>query len=144
MAGATEIDEAIARKDAVIGPTDRSFGLTFAAVFIVIASFPLMSGGAPRWWALVVAAALVAIALGMPSILAPLNRWWLKFGLLLHKIVNPLILGLMFFVVITPVGLLMRLFGKNSVSTNPDPHAKSYWVNRDPPGPEPKTMRRQF
>ncbi len=144
MAGSTEIDEAIARKDAVIGPTDRSFGLTFAVVFTVIAAFPLIHGDAVRWWALAVAAVLVAIAFGKPAILAPLNRGWLKFGLLLHKIVNPLVLGLMFFLVITPIGLLMRLFGKHSIGAGPDPTATSYWVKREPPGPEPKTMRRQF
>ncbi len=144
MPEASAFDGAIARKDAVIGPTDRSFGLTFAAVFTVIAALPLLHGRAPRWWVLIPAVVMVALALTRPAILAPFNRWWARFGQILHKIVNPLILGLMFFLIITPIGLLMRVLGKRSMRTGPEPGAASYWVLREPPGPDPKSMRRQF
>lgn len=144
MTDASEFDRALARKDMVSGPTNRSFGLTFAAIFALVGLYPWLFGGAPRWWALAVAAALVVVSLARPTLLAPLNRWWLKFGLLLHKIMNPLILGLMFFLIVTPMGLLMGLFRHHPVRARPDPAATSYWVVRTPPGPEPDSMRRQF
>ena len=141
---ATDIDRELARQEAVTGPSDRSFGLTFAAIFALVAAFPLLYANAPRWWALAVAATLLVVSFTRPMLLAPLNRWWLKFGLLLHKIMNPLILGLMFFLIVTPMGLLMGLFRRHPVRARPDPAAASYWVVRTPPGPEPVSMRRQF
>ncbi len=80
---ATDIDRELARQEAVTGPSDRSFGLTFAVIFALVAAFPLLYASAPRWWALAVAAALAVVSLARPVLLAPLNRWWLKFGLLL-------------------------------------------------------------
>ena len=75
---------------------------------------------------------------------APLNRLWLKFGLLLYKVMNPLILGLLFFVTIMPIGLVMRAFGKDFLRLRLDRNAKSYWIDRTPPGPPPQSMRNQF
>ena len=144
MTDASEIDRAIARKDVVRGPSDRSFGLTFAVIFALVGAYPWLLGGAPRWWALGAAGAVAALAIARPALLAPWNRWWLRLGLLLHRVVNPLILGLMFFLIITPTGLLMRLFRRHPVRARPDPAATSYWVLRAPPGPDPASMRRQF
>ena len=144
MTDATEIDRAIARKDMVTGPTDRSFGLTFAVIFAVVGAFPWLWGESPRWWWFGAAGVVAASALTRPLLLTPLNRWWLKFGLLLHRIMNPLILGLMFFLIVTPMGLLMGLFRRHPVRARPDPSAASYWVQRTPPGPDPESMRRQF
>ncbi len=80
----------------------------------------------------------------MPSLLAPLNRVWTKFGLLLHKVVSPIVLGVMFYLVITPTGLLMRLFGKDPLRLKFDGTAKSYWIPREPPGPKPDSIKDQF
>lgn len=132
-----------AEEDARAG-SDRAFGITFAVVFTLIALFPLLHGGAFRLWALLVAAVFGAIALIRPSLLAPLNRIWFRFGMLLHKVVNPIILGLMFFVVLTPVAGITRLFGGKLLSLGYDKSLPSYWQRRSPPGPEPDTIRNQF
>ena len=94
--------------------------------------------------ALPLAAAFLLVALVYPRLLGPLNRLWLKFGLLLYKVMNPLILGLLFFVTIMPIGLVMRAFGKDFLRLRLDRTAKSYWIDRTPPGPPPQSMRNQF
>ena len=85
-------------------------------------------------WALPVAAVFLVVAYTYPKVLAPLNRLWLKFGLLLYKVVNPVILGLLFFVTIMPIGLLMRACGKDFLRLRLDRGAKSYWIERDAAG----------
>ncbi|HMB48131.1 MAG TPA: SxtJ family membrane protein, partial [Afifellaceae bacterium] len=70
----------------------------------------------------------------------PLNKLWMKFGLLLHNIVNPLVMGLLFFLTITPIALYFRISGKDPLKLRLEPDARSYWIDRDPPGPDPKTM----
>ncbi|MDP6786667.1 MAG: SxtJ family membrane protein [Rhodospirillales bacterium] len=124
--------------------SDRATGLVFAAVFAIIALWPLWSGGTPRAWALIVAAAIVIVAFALPRALAPLSRAWHGLGQILHKVVNPLVMGLLFYVTVTPTGLLMRLFGKDPLRLRFDREAKSYWIERRPPGPAPETMRQQF
>ena len=124
--------------------SDRSFGVVFAAAFLVIALFPLVRGGEPRLWALAVAAAFLGAALIRPALLAPLNRLWFRFGLLLGRVTNPLIMGLVFFLVITPMAMIMRLRGKDPLRLRPDREAKSYWIERVPPGPAPASMTNQF
>lgn len=118
--------------------------MVFAAVFALIGLLPLAFGGALRLWSLLLAGAFVGVALVVPSLLAPLNRLWLRFGLLLHRIVSPLVLGIMFFLVITPMGLLMRAFGKDLLRLKFDRGAASYWIERSPPGPPPESMKDQF
>jgi len=76
--------------------------------------------------------------------LRPLNRLWLRFGLLLHAVMNPLIMGLLFYGTVMPIGLLMRLFGKDPLNLKRDAQASSYWIMRTPPGPAPDTMSNQF
>lgn len=127
----------------VKGGSDRAFGIVFAVVFTLIGLLPVLGGGLPSWWALLVAAAFLALALARPALLAPLNRLWLKFGLLLHRIVSPLIMGMLFYGVVTPVGLLMRATGKDPMQRRRDPSAESYWIVREP-GPAPETMKQQF
>ena len=136
--------ESYERNEDVRGSSDRSFGMVFAAVFGVIGVLPLAFGGGVRLWSLAVAAAFLLVALAVPSILAPLNRLWLRFGLLLHRIVSPLVLGIMFFLVITPMGLVMRAFGKDLLRLRFDRAAASYWIDRSPPGPPPESMKDQF
>ncbi len=84
------------------------------------------------------------MAVFYPKLLAPLNHLWFKFGLLLHKIVNPVVLAIMFFLVITPIGLLMRALGKDPLRLRLDKAATSYWIDRTPPGPSPDTLGDQF
>jgi predicted membrane metal-binding protein len=140
--------ENLAQRDDVKVGSERSFGLVFTVVFIIIALFPLLTvsdqEGTIRVWALIVAAFFTVTALTMPRFLAPLNKLWFHFGLLLHKIVSPLVMGLLFFVTVTPIGLLMRTLGKTPLKLEFDKDADSYWILRDPPGPAPDTMKRQF
>lgn len=134
------------RRDEEIVKTssDRFFGLLFFAVFLLIALWPLLKGKPVYPVPLGLALAFLAVALVVPKWLAPLNRLWMKFGELLHRIVSPVILGIMFFGVITPVGWLMRLAGKDLLRTKFDREAESYWIRREPPGPESASMKRQF
>ncbi|CAA6605033.1 conserved membrane hypothetical protein [Rhodospirillaceae bacterium LM-1] len=124
--------------------SDRGFGLVFTAFFSIIGLWPLMGGESPRPWALGLAALFLAVSFIRPSLLKPLNRVWFLFGLLLHKIISPLIMGLLFFLTVTPTGFIMRALGKDSLRLKRDPNAASYWIMRDPPGPDAGGMTRQF
>lgn len=137
-------NEPIVERRTVAAGSNRSFGIVFAVLFAIVALLPLVSGHAPRLWAGAVAVVLTAIALLAPQFLAPLNRLWFRFGLLLHRVVTPLIMGLIFFTTVVPVGWLLRLFGKDVLNLKRDPSAASYWIVRQPPGPEPGSMSRQF
>ncbi len=136
--------EDLSRQEAVKGGSDRAFGLVFTVVFAIVAAWPLLGGGLPHWWALGVSGVFLALALLRPVLLAPLNRLWTRFGLLLHRIVSPLVLGLMFFLVLTPSGWAMRLLGKDPLRLAFEPEAESYWIEREPPGPQADTMINQF
>jgi len=136
--------ENLSRSRDVKGSSDRSFGFVFAVVFAIIGFWPFYATGKVHIWALVVAAVFVGVALVVPKLLAPLNKIWTKFGLLLHKIVNPVIMGLLFYVVITPFGIVPRVLGKKFLDTVPDPLVESYWIIRKPPGPAPECMKDQF
>lgn len=125
--------------------SDRSFGIVFAVVFGVVAAAQWYFGR--PGWALGLAGGsltFLGAALIVPKVLAPLNWVWTRFGLLLHKITNPIILGAIFFLVCAPMGVVMRLFGFDPLRTKLDPSAESYWIERDPPGPAPDTMPNQF
>jgi predicted membrane metal-binding protein len=130
--------------EAVSGSSNRSFGLTFAIVFAIVALWPLIRGRSVRGWALIVAAAFLLAALVLPRVLAPLNRLWLRLGLLLHTCMSPVIMGLVFFTTVTPIGLLRRLLGQDPLRLRLDRDAATYWIERHPPGPAPDTMPRQF
>jgi hypothetical protein len=84
------------------------------------------------------------VALARPALLAPINRLWTRFGLLLHHIVNPIVMGLMFYLAITPIGVLMRLLGKDPLKRRFDPAAATYWIQRQPGDPKSQTMINQF
>ena len=126
------------------GSSDRSFGLVFGAIFAVIAAYPLLDGGSVRTWSLATACLFVAAALFLPQVLAPANRLWMRFGLLLHRVVSPAALGLVFCLAVLPVGLLMRLLRKDPLRLKADPAAESYWIRRDPPGPTADSFNNQF
>lgn len=126
------------------GSSDRSFGLVFTTFFLVVALLPLLHGHDMRLWALGLAGAFLILALATPKMLAPLNRLWARFGMLLHRIVSPVALGVLFYGVVTPTGLLMRLFGKDTLHLRLDKSAKSYWIKRRPPGPTPESLKLPF
>lgn len=138
------VHERFRREERVVGSSDRAFGFVFAAVFTLIGLWPLLSGNRTRYWALVCAAGFVILALAAPRMLAPLNRLWLRFGLLLHKITNPIIMGVVFYLAVTPTALVMRALGKDILHRKLDPDAKSYWIERQPHGPDPASMKEQF
>ena len=117
--------------DEVVGPSDRSFGVVFAVVFAIIAFFPVWSGGGIRLWAVAISVGCGVLALAWPRVLAPANRLWLRFGLALHRIVNPIVMAVLFFVVFTPFGLVIRLAGRGlRRQLRPDPSLSSYWIDR--------------
>lgn len=124
--------------------SERSFGLVFAAVLAIIALWPLKSGGDVRLWAAGAAAAFLVLALVLPRVLRPLNVVWFKFGMLLHHVVTPVVMGLLFFLTVTPVGVLMRATGKDPMRLKRDAGATSYWIVRTPTGPSAESMKNQF
>lgn len=124
--------------------SERSFALVFAAVLSIYGCSPLMHLAGPRWWALALAAGFAGVGFVRPQILRPFNRGWLAFGRLLNKIVSPLVMGAIFFLVVTPVGLIARLRGKDVLSLRPRPEFASYWIRRPPAPPVTEGMRRQF
>lgn len=139
---ATAIDPAPHGSDIKVG-SDRSFGLVFAAVFAIVALWPLVHGHAPRWWALAIALGFGAVAMVKAAWLHPLNVLWFRLGMLLARVVAPVVMGLVFFLCVTPIGFIMRMRGKDLLSLHRSREA-SYWIVREPPGPEPGTMTKQF
>ena len=136
--------EDFGREDGPKSGSERSFGIVFAVVFTIIGLWPLWDGGPFRLWALAGAGIFLAAGLFFPALLRPFNRLWFNFGMALHNIVNPLVMGLLFYLTVTPIALIMRVTGKDPLNRKFDPQAKSYWIVRDPAGPAPDTMRRQF
>jgi hypothetical protein len=126
-------------------PSDRSFGLTFVVVFAIIAAWQAWAGRPIIAYTFSgLGTAILIAALARPSVLHGLNRAWMRFGALLHKVVNPIVLGGIYFLVFTPVALGMRLAGSDALRRKLDAQAKSYWINRDPPGPPPDSLPNQF
>ena len=142
--GGASTHERLADDSAVKGSSDRSFGIVFAVVFALIGLWPFLFGGLVRWWSLAIALGFAAVTVARPGLLAPLNRLWFKFGLLLNSIVSPIVMGLLFYLIITPFALFMRLTGKDLLHLRRDPEAASYWIQREPPGPAPDTIKNQF
>jgi hypothetical protein len=136
--------EDLAREDVATGPSNRKFGLTIAVVFAIVAALELY-----RWspWVLLWAALgalMAALALWWPDALAGLNKLWLRFGLLLHRIVSPVIMAFLFYVTMLPIGLILRLFGKDVLHLKWDRKANSYWMKRADQRPQTESMRQQF
>jgi hypothetical protein len=124
--------------------SNRTFGVVFAIFFALVAVLPLVRRHAPRTWALPLAALFLLAAFAAPKLLTPLNRAWTALGTLLHAVVNPLVLGILFYVVFTPFGWVLRRMGKDFLRLRPAPGASTYWIARQPPGPSPESMSRQF
>jgi hypothetical protein len=136
--------ERLHREERATGGSDRSFGLVIGAAFVVVGLWPLLSATPPRVWSLGVAVAFVGAALLRPRLLAPLNWGWTRLGLLMHRVTSPVVLGLVFYTTVTPIGLLLRAMGKDVLGRRWDGSRTTYWIPRVPPGPVGATMRRQF
>ena len=120
--------------------SNRSFGIVFFIVFLLIGTYPLLNNDHVRIWSLIISTVFLILGLLNSKILFPLNKIWFKFGILLGKIISPLIMGLIFCVVVTPIGLLMRLFNKDLLNLKFN-KSKSYWIEKS----EPKSkMKNQF
>ena len=138
------LHESFDREEEVAGSTDRGFGFVFAGFFALVALVRWWRDQSGAGWFAAAAVAMLVVALVHPALLAPFNRLWTKLALLLSKIMNPVIMGILFFLVVVPIGLTMRLFGKRPLALDFDPAAKSYWIERTPPAPLPGSMKNQF
>jgi|TARA_B100001029_G_scaffold46094_1_gene36445 hypothetical protein len=111
-------------------PSNRNFGIVFTIVFLIISFWPLIKGGDLRNWSLIISFIFFALALLNSKILTPLNKIWMKFGLLLGKIVSPIVMGFIFFFVVTPTGIIMRLLGKDLLNLKKN-NQSTYWIKKD-------------
>ena len=120
--------------------SNRSFGIVFFIVFLLIALYPLINKGEIRLWSLIISFIFFILGILNSKILTPLNKLWFKFGIFLGKVVSPIIMGVIFFFVVTPIGFLMRIFGKDVLNLKYN-NEKSYWIEKT--GPKSK-MKNQF
>jgi predicted membrane metal-binding protein len=136
--------ENLVRKERIEGSSDRMFGLLFAAIFAGLALWPVIQGEKVRFWALSIGAVFLVLALAWPRALSWINRAWMRFGMLLNRIVSPVAIGAVYYLTLVPMGLVMRASGKDPLRLKFDRAAASYWIPREPPGPDPLTMNNQF
>tara|TARA_B100000902_G_scaffold382416_1_gene420054 strand:- start:789 stop:1172 length:384 start_codon:yes stop_codon:yes gene_type:complete len=120
--------------------SNKSFGIVFFIVFIIFALYPLLNGQEIRLWALIISTVFLILGLLKSKLLTPLNKLWFRFGIFLGKIISPIIMGFIFFLVVTPIGLIMRLLGKDVLKLKYNTE-RSYWIEKD--GPKSK-MKNQF
>jgi hypothetical protein len=135
--------ENFSRDEATSPGSDRTFGLVMAAALALVGTVNFHHSGRLWPWELVLAVLFLAAALLKASLLNPLNRLWLKLGLVLHRIVNPIVMGLLFYGTIWPTGIVMRMRGRDLLRLKREPSSDTYWIARAP-GPQPETMRDQF
>ncbi len=122
--------------------TERSFGFVFAAVFLLVCLWPVFYGEAPRWWAGLISIVFAVVAVLIPSIMRPLNILWFRLGLLLGRIVGPIVMFVVFVVAVVPTALILRLTGADLLKLKFDRGAKTYWERRGET--EESSMRNQF
>jgi hypothetical protein len=120
--------------------SNRSFGIVFFVVFLLIAIYPLTNGDEIRIWSLIISSIFLILAALNSKILTPLNKLWFKLGIFLGKIVSPLVMGVIFFFVVTPIGLIMRILGKDPLNLKYNLN-KSYWIKKNDPKSK---MKNQF
>ena len=121
--------------------SNRSFGLLFFIVFLAISLWPLISQEDLRLWAFILALIFFVLGILNSKFLTPLNKLWMKFGLFLGSIIAPLVMGFIFFMVVTPIGLIMRSLGKYLLRIKKNKSASTYWIAREK---QDDTMKRQF
>ena len=111
-------------------PTNRNFGIVFFIVFLLIGLFPLIQNKEPRVWSLVISIIFLILGILNSKILTPLNNLWIKFGELLGKIIAPIVMGVVYFIILTPISLLVRIFGKDLLGLKYSKNLNSYWIKR--------------
>ena len=121
--------------------SNRNFGLVFFFIFLVVSIWPLTHNESPRIWSAIISLAFLILVLTRSKLLTPLNRLWAKFGIILGAIIAPIVMGVVFFLVVTPIGLVMKIIGKDLLSLKYDKKKETYWVKRDKPT---STMKQQF
>ena len=121
--------------------SNRSFALVFFFVFLIMGLWPLMREELPRIWLLTISIFFLVLGIMNSKLLTPLNKIWFKIGIFLGNLVAPIIMGIIFFIVVTPIGLFMKLIGKDLLQKKYDKKKKSYWIKRDGSF---NTMKRQF
>jgi hypothetical protein len=136
--------ESFAREEHVAAGSERSFGIVMAAAFALVAAINYWHAGWLWPWLSGAAVLFLAAAFLWPVLLRPFNKVWFKFGMLLHAVVNPIIMALLFYVAVVPTGLIMRMFGRDLLRLKREPDRDSYWIVRQPPGPAPQSMKDQF
>jgi hypothetical protein len=136
--------EDFSRRPEMRQSSDGAFGFVMAIVFGAIGFWPILYSQSVRGWAVGTSAGFALVSLTFPIALRPLNLLWTRIGLLLHRIINPLVTAVLFYSVFVPTGLLLRLFGKDMLRLRIDRDAQTYWIPREPPGPAPHTITNQF
>ena len=129
------------RKTKIKMGSNRSFGVVFFIVFIIISLWPLLNEGQIKIWFFLTALVFLVLGLINSKLLNPLNRLWFKFGMLLGAIIAPVVMGIVFFLVVTPTGLIMKILGKDLLGKKFKKNSKSYWIKRDKSA---GTMKQQF
>jgi hypothetical protein len=125
-------------------PTDRSFGFTFAVVFALLGGWLLWKASPWGIYALGASAAFAVLAVVVPKILHPLNVVWMRFAALLNMVVTPIVMGVIYFGIFTPVALVFRIKGRDALRRSFERDGATYWIDRTPPGPDGQTLPRQF
>ena len=121
--------------------SNKNFGIVFFIVFILISLYPLLNSENIRFWALIISLTFLFLGILNSQILTPLNKLWFKFGILIGSIMAPIVMGVVFFLVVTPTGLIMKALGKKMLDNKFDKNKKSYWINREK---QNNSMRKQF
>jgi len=129
------------KKNSVKISSNKSFGFLFFVVFVAISLWPLKSQEDLRLWALVLSLIFLVLGILNSRFLTPLNKLWYKFGIFLGSIVSPIVMGIIFFMIVTPTGLIMRFLGKDLLRVNKNKIASTYWINREK---QKTTMKKQF
>ena len=122
-------------------PSNKSFGIVFFIVFLLISLWPLLNQNGIRIWSLAISLIFLILGLANSKLLTPLNKIWFKLGILLGNIISPIVMGIVFFLVVTPIGLILKLFGKDLLNKKYKSKKSTYWIKRDSPI---GSMKRQF
>ena len=109
--------------------TNKSFGIVFFLFFLIVAIFPLLNDGGIRTWSVIISIIFLILGLFNSRILTPLNKIWFKLGILLGNFVSPIVMGIVYFVIVTPTSLIMKALGKNLLNLKKD-NKKTYWIER--------------
>tara|TARA_B100001765_G_C19298448_1_gene247613 strand:- start:89 stop:484 length:396 start_codon:yes stop_codon:yes gene_type:complete len=121
--------------------SNRNFGLVFFAVFLIVSIWPLMDENSIRIWSIIISIIFLILGLLNSKILSPLNRLWFKFGMFLGSIIAPIVMAVVFFIVVTPIGLFMKIMNKDLLNKKYDKKKISYWIKYNKPN---STMKKQF